>query len=119
MDFAPGSEQQHAIWDFLMTGAENGVVEARAGSGKTYTITNGVQLIRGQKQIGVLSFNTHIIREMTDRLSAMGMTWVTARTYNSLGRRAVMKTFVHVYRELKLRLLPHLTRSRFQFVPAA
>ena len=26
---------------------------------------------------------------------------------------------VHVYRELKLRLLPHLTSSRSQFLPAA
>jgi ssDNA-binding Zn-finger/Zn-ribbon topoisomerase 1 len=88
----PASPEQKSIWDFLATGDENGLVEARAGSGKTYTITNGIYQLRDQK-IAVFSFNNHIIKELNAQLKAKGITWVRGLTYNSFGFKAVKTAF--------------------------
>jgi superfamily I DNA/RNA helicase len=91
-DMPPGSTEQKSIWDFLATGDENGLVEARAGSGKTYTITNGIYQLRDQK-IAVFSFNTHIIKELNSQLKAKNITWVRGLTYNSFGFKSVKTAF--------------------------
>lgn len=88
----PGSEEQKSIWDFLATGKENAVVEARAGSGKTYTITNGIYQLRDQK-IAVFSFNNHIIKELNQQLRSKGINWVRGLTYNSFGFKSVKTSF--------------------------
>lgn len=91
-DMPPGSPEQKGIWDFLATGKENGLVEARAGSGKTYTITNGIYQLR-DKKIAVFSFNTHIIKELNQQLVKKGISWVRGLTYNSFGFKAVKQAF--------------------------
>jgi superfamily I DNA/RNA helicase len=88
----PGSPEQLSIWDFLATGNENGLVEARAGTGKTYTITNGIYQLRDQK-IAVFSFNNHIIKELNAQLKKLGITWVRGLTYNSFGFKTVKTAF--------------------------
>lgn len=91
-DLAPGSPQQQDIWSFLANGTENALVEARAGSGKTYTITEGVYRLRGLK-IAVFSFNAHIIREMNNKLKAKGINWVRGLTYNGFGYKCVKSAY--------------------------
>jgi superfamily I DNA/RNA helicase len=85
---AKGSPEQEAIWQWLETGTENGIIEALAGVGKTYTIVNAVMRLRGVK-IGVFSFNNHIIREMNEKLQKEGITWARGYTYNAFGFRAI------------------------------
>jgi superfamily I DNA/RNA helicase len=91
-DLPPGSIEQKSIWDFLANGTENALVEARAGSGKTYTITNGIYQLRGQK-IAVFSFNTHIIKEMNYQLAKKQISWVRGISFNSFGFKTVKKAF--------------------------
>ncbi len=83
-----GSPEQEAIWDWLQNGTENGLIEARAGSGKTFTIVNAVARLRGVK-VGIFSFNNHIIREMNERLQKEGISWARGHTYNAFGWRAI------------------------------
>lgn len=85
---APGSPEQEEIWNFLQNGTESGLIEARAGTGKTYTIVNAVQRLRG-KRVGVFSFNTHIIKELNEKLQKEGIHWARGFTFNSFGFRAV------------------------------
>lgn len=91
-EMPPGSPEQLSIWDFLANGKENGLVEARAGSGKTYTITNGVYQLRGLS-IAVFSFNNHIIKELNLQLQKKGISWVRGLTYNSFGFKSVKTAF--------------------------
>lgn len=83
-----GSPEQEAIWDWLQTGTENGLIEAFAGVGKTFTVVNAVARLRGVK-IGIFSFNNHIIREMNDKLQKEGISWARGHTYNAFGFRAI------------------------------
>lgn len=84
----PGSPEQEAIWDWLQNGTESGLIEARAGTGKTFTIINAVQRLRGKK-VGVFSFNNHIIKELNEKLQKEGIHWARGNTFNSFGFRAV------------------------------
>jgi superfamily I DNA/RNA helicase len=94
-DLAPGNPEQHDIWNFLLNDTANGIVNARAGSGKTYTITNGIYRLRGVK-IAVFSFNNHIIKEMNKQLQEKNITWVRGYTYNAFGFRAVKYVYPSV-----------------------
>jgi DNA helicase-2/ATP-dependent DNA helicase PcrA len=84
----PGSPEQEAIFDFLQNGTENGLIKARAGVGKSWTIVNSLARLRGVK-VGVFSFNNHIIREMNERLQKEGISWARGYTYNAFGYRAI------------------------------
>lgn len=83
-----GSPEQERIWDWLQNGTENGLIEAKAGSGKTFTIVNAVARLRGVK-VGIFSFNNHIIKEMNEQLQREGISWARGSTYNSFGARAI------------------------------
>jgi superfamily I DNA/RNA helicase len=83
-----GSPEQEAIWDWLQNGTENGLIEARAGSGKTFTIVNAVQRLRGVK-VGIFSFNNHIIRELNEKLQKEGISWARGHTFNAFGNRCI------------------------------
>lgn len=72
-DLIPGSPEQEAIWDFMLRGTSHGVVRACAGTGKTFTIIQGVL-------------------RMT-RESAVDF---TALTYNSFGWRACRRAYRNV-----------------------
>ncbi len=83
-----GSPEQEAIWEWLQHGKENGLIEARAGSGKTFTIVNAIARLRGVK-VGVFSFNNHIIKELNEKLQKEGITWARGNTYNAFGYRSI------------------------------
>lgn len=83
-----GSPEQEAIWDWLQNGTGNGLIEARAGSGKTFTIVNAVARLRGVK-VGIFSFNNHIIKEMNEKLQKEGISWARGHTYNAFGFRSI------------------------------
>lgn len=100
-----GSPEQEAIWHWLQHGTENGVIDALAGVGKSFTIVNSISRLRGIK-IGVFSFNTHIIREMNDKLLKEGISWAKGHTFNAFGYRCVKNAFPNV--ELFAEKLPTL-----------
>ena len=92
MEMLPGSDEQEAIWDAMLNGTEHIVVEAVAGSGKTWTMIQGsmrAKLLR----IVYLAFNKHNATEAQLKLSASGCRNVTATTYHSWGFRALLAAF--------------------------
>lgn len=88
LKYAPGSAEQTAFWEWLEHGTENGVMPSCAGTGKTYTIVNGVARLRN-KSVAVFSFNNHIIKELNVKLQQEGITWAKGCTFNSFGQRAI------------------------------
>src|SRR6266852_1168162 len=89
----PGSPQQEAIWDFLLNGTEHGLVESRAGVGKTFTINQGALRLPKTMRVGIFSFNKHIVEEANRNLRDLGIYWVRALTYHSFGYAAVRRAF--------------------------
>jgi DNA helicase-2/ATP-dependent DNA helicase PcrA len=61
------SAQQEAIFSFFKTGQGNLVVRARAGTGKTTTILEGITYAPEQK-IVLCAFNKRIAKELQDKL---------------------------------------------------
>jgi superfamily I DNA/RNA helicase len=84
----PGSPEQEEIWHWLENGTENGLLEARAGTGKTFTIVNAVARLRG-KRVGVFSFNNHIIKELNEKLKKEGIYWAKGYTFNAFGFKTI------------------------------
>jgi superfamily I DNA/RNA helicase len=82
--FIIGSPQQEAIWEFLRTSPQHGLIDAVAGSGKTFTIVEGIVRLGGSVDAVVMAFNKHIATEMVNRLRARGVDG-RAQTYNSFG----------------------------------
>lgn len=95
MTFQP-SPQQSAIFDEISRGTSNIIVDAKAGSGKTTTILEGMKYIpRGDSllppAITFLAFNKNI----ADTLKARVPSGVSCSTFHSLGLRA-LKASGHV-----------------------
>jgi len=88
VNLVKGSPEQEAIWQWLEKGTENGLIEARAGTGKTFTIVNAVARLRGKK-VGVFSFNNHIIKELNEKLQKEGIFWAKGHTFNAFGFKCV------------------------------
>lgn len=88
VNLVKGSPEQEAIWHWLENGTENGLIEARAGTGKTFTIVNAVARLRGKK-VGVFSFNNHIIKELNEKLQKENIFWARGHTFNAFGFRCV------------------------------
>ena len=81
-----GTDEQQAIWKELLEGTKNVIVQAVAGSGKTYTITEYAKKERNAR-VGLVAFNKHIAAELTSRVS--GQSNVECMTYHSLGYKAI------------------------------
>lgn len=62
------SKFQQNIFDFIVRGSGNAVVEAVAGSGKTTTLTIGLELIPPELSVIVLAFNKHIKEELLKKV---------------------------------------------------
>jgi len=84
--FAP-SKYQEAIFDFIKNGQGNAVVDAKAGSGKTTTIVQGMKFIPRQNSVIFLAFNKAIAEALKKKVPSH----VEARTLNSLGHGAWMR----------------------------
>ena len=84
------SAQQNAIFAATLETSDNLVVRARAGTGKTTTITEAVVRLHAatQKRIVVCAFNKKIAEELQKRFAG---TTVDAKTLHSIGLACVKR----------------------------
>lgn len=78
------SKYQLAIYDFVENGRGNGFVNAVAGSGKTYTLIQCAERIKGEGRF--CAFNKHIAEELQGKLDG---TTMRAKTIHSIGYAAL------------------------------
>lgn len=83
--FSP-SEYQLTVFDFVVNGFGDGMVNAVAGSGKTTTLTRAAALLSDEALF--CAFNKHIAEELVGRLRGTSM---TAMTIHSIGSRTLAK----------------------------
>jgi len=84
---------QQAVYDFVAHGQGNAIIEAVAGSGKTTTILQSLNLIDSKMDVVFLAFNSKIAKELQNRVPGH----VQAMTFNSLGHKACMKNLGNVW----------------------
>ena len=77
------STEQLTIAEFVATGVGNLLVEALAGTGKTFLILNCIPLMRGS--IGIVAYNRKIAREIKSRVAKAGYRHVDVRTFHAFG----------------------------------
>jgi len=87
------SPYQEAIFDFIKTGKGNAVVNAVAGAGKTFTITNALSMIPKDKSVLFIAFNKHIKEELVAKVKKLGITNVDVKTVHSYGAGALWFNF--------------------------
>lgn len=85
------SQYQIDIFDFVTHGHGNAVIEASAGSGKTYALVKCVDLIDEDNSILLTAFNKDIVTELKKRTK--GKTNVSAMTMHSLGLNMLRSNF--------------------------
>lgn len=100
-----GTVEQEAIWAELLTGTRHVIVEAVAGSGKTFTITQYAMRDK-ERRIGLVAFNKHIATELTERMG--GQSNVECMTYHSLGFKTVKRSVRHAIRVDQYKVLSML-----------
>jgi DNA helicase-2/ATP-dependent DNA helicase PcrA len=88
------SDQQSNIFEWCERGSGNLLVRARAGTGKSTTIIEGVQRMPEEKVL-LAAFNKDIAKELQGRVG--GSTRVEAKTLHSLG-------FAYVRRNWRVRI---------------
>lgn len=86
-------EQQRAIWDAIWHEEAHVIVDARAGTGKTYTLVHSLRGVRKELRTLVVSFNVSIVDEGRARIREHSLYHVDVTTYNSLGWRVVRKAY--------------------------
>jgi superfamily I DNA/RNA helicase len=79
-----GTKQQEAIWHELANGKGDVIVNAGAGTGKTFTIVEGGNRANGNN-MAFLCFNKSIATELAERLPE----GVEAKTFHALGFAAI------------------------------
>ncbi len=77
---------QEAIFDTVLTTNKNIVVNATAGSGKTFTAVEISQLIPANKEAAFLAFNKSIVEELSMKLAPH----IKCTTLHSLGMQILM-----------------------------
>lgn len=82
LDFIPSKYQQD-FFDWVEHGVGNAVIEASAGSGKTFLAVNAMKFIPKTEKCLFIAFNKAIANELNLRLK--GRSNITARTTHSLG----------------------------------
>ena len=88
--FQPSVYQQ-GIYDFITTGQGNAVVSAVAGSGKTTTLINALNLIPSELNVLFLAFNKSIAQELSERVPK-GKTNIEVRTLHAYGYFSLTKS---------------------------
>lgn len=83
------SEYQQAVFNFISNKEGNAVVNAVAGSGKTFTITHALSLIPKDKTVLFLAFNKHIVKELQEKLSKKNLANVEVMTVHSYGAKVL------------------------------
>ena len=82
--FTPSAYQQ-AIFDWIIEGRGDAIVNAVAGSGKTTTLIQASQRLKTSRAL-FAAFNAHIAKTLSDRILTM-----TCRTIHSVGNRCVSR----------------------------
>jgi DNA helicase-2/ATP-dependent DNA helicase PcrA len=88
--FQPSPYQQ-GIYDFIQKGQGNAVVSAVAGSGKTTTLINALNLIPEELSVLFLAFNKSIAQELSERVP-QGKTNIEVRTLHAYGYFSLTKS---------------------------
>ena len=84
-----GSAQQEAIWDFMLNGSGHGVVHARAGTGKTFTLLQGAARADLDKtRMVYLAFNASIAKECLAKSPAQ----LSVKTMNAYGHHILISS---------------------------
>ena len=89
-DITP-SVYQEAIFDFVLNGHGDGIINAVAGSGKTWTLVQSarlLQLLPHARRATFAAFNRHIADTLREKLSGTPM---AANTINGMGHGCLMK----------------------------
>lgn len=89
----PPQKQQQDIWDAIWHGETHVIVDARAGTGKTYTAVHSLKGVRKGLRTLLVSFNVAIVEEGRARVREHSLYDVAVSTYNSLGWRTVRKAY--------------------------
>jgi len=79
-----GTEEQEQIWNEIVNTDNDVIVNAGAGTGKTFTIVEGANRVNANR-MGFLAFNKSIATELAERLPEH----VEAKTFHALGMKAV------------------------------
>ena len=79
-----GTEEQEKIWNEIVNTNNDVIVNAGAGTGKTFTIVEGANRVNANR-MGFLAFNNSIATELAERLPEH----VEAKTFHALGMKAV------------------------------
>lgn len=90
MAFVP-SKYQRAVYQFIKSCKGNAVVEAVAGSGKSTTIVNAINIIPRDKKILFLAFNKSIVAELQKKVGNIPNCDI--KTLHSLGAKQLMYYF--------------------------
>lgn len=90
MAFTPNKYQQ-AIYDFILNGEGNAVINAVAGSGKSTTIVNALNIIDPSQSVLFLAFNKSIVEELKKKIGEKPN--VEIKTLHSLGSGICYKDF--------------------------
>ncbi len=85
------SKYQTAIFDYIKNGQGHLVVEAAAGSGKTWTLIKSIGLIPSSKKILLSAFNNDIVKELKKKVGALSN--VDTRTLHSLGLMFINRNY--------------------------
>lgn len=88
-NFVP-SKYNLAIFDYAKNGVGNMVVGASAGSGKTRTLIEIINLLNEDSKVMVCSFNREIVNELKKRIDKKN---VYINTAHSIGRSILFRTF--------------------------
>lgn len=87
------SHYQTAIFDWVVNGRGDAVVQAAAGSGKTTTLVEAAKLLKSDRAV-FLAFNKHIAQQLQTKLGSA----MVAKTIHSVGlatlRSAIRKPIV-------------------------
>ena len=82
------SKYQKAVYQFIQSCKGNAVVEAVAGSGKSTTIVNAINIIPSDKTILFLAFNKSIVNELQRKVGNIPNCDI--KTLHSLGAKQLM-----------------------------
>ena len=85
------SKYQRAVYQFIKSCKGNAVVEAVAGSGKSTTIVNAINIIPKDKSILFLAFNKSIVAELQKKVGNIPNCDI--KTLHSLGAKQLMYYF--------------------------
>jgi superfamily I DNA/RNA helicase len=88
--FTPSPYQQ-GIYDFITKGTGNAVVSAVAGSGKTTTLINALNLIPSELNVLFLAFNKSIAKELAERVPKNSSN-IEVRTLHAYGYFSLTKS---------------------------